>query len=183
MYFPDLALCEYGFGPTDAKEWQVPLRAVGWLEHPHHYARGTLPSSVRTRLLRLRDQTEDAFWHHGYCGLHDCSLCKAASGRLTPLHLSAINIFVPGNNCVYAAPGAIDHYFEAHTYWPPEEFCDAVLQCPDCRTPEYWEALRRSNGGPVPLTHLVKLEERDEVPDMYLEKYGDRFKVVSDHEF
>ena len=152
MYFPDLALCEYGSGPTHAKEWRVPLRAVGWLEHPHHYAQGTVPSSLRSRLMKLRDETQRTLWYHGYRGLHPCSLCEPVD-LLAPrffLQSSHINIFVPGNHCIYAAPGAMGHYFETHSYCPPEEFCDAVLECPDIDTPEYWGALRRSNSGPVP---------------------------------
>lgn len=156
MHFEDLALCEYG-GLVHAEEWRVPLKAVGWLEHPHTHSRGVVPSAVRARLVRLRDCFCKAFSLHAYCGIHCCSLCEAATGQRAPLHRSSINIFVPGEGCVYAVPGAIDHYFEVHSYCPPEEFCAAVLRCPDCDTPEYLEALRQSNGGSAPFAQPVEL--------------------------
>lgn len=150
MHFQDLALCKYGRG-LHADEWRVPLRAVGWLEHPHTYSRGVVPGDVRARLLRLRECFCKAFHLLAYFGVHSCSLCKAATGQpAAPLYRSSMNIFVPGESCVYAAPGAIDHYFDLHSYCPPEEFCAAVLRCPDCDTPEYLEALRRSNRGSIP---------------------------------
>src|SRR5262249_10364723 len=115
---------------------------------------------------------------------HECSICKAAGLSMQLLDASNHNIFVPGINCVYVAPGGIDHYFEAHAYCPSEEFWDAVLRCPDCDTPEYWDALRRSNGGPVPLMHLVKLEKGDDsFTEIEIETKGERFAVVTDQEF
>jgi len=53
-----------------------------------------------------------------------------------------MNLLVPGDDCIYAAPGAIGHYLDVHSYCPPDEFCEAVLHCPDCDSLQYRQALR-----------------------------------------
>lgn len=169
MYFQDLDLCAYSHGPTHFENWHVPLRAVGWLEHPHPYTQGVVPEEVRTRLQTLFEGMSAAFFHHQYLGPHDCSICKAAGMSVRPLYLSPVNIFVPGNGCVYAAPGGIDHYLDAHSYCPPTEFCEGVLNCPNCDSVQYREALRRVNGGPIPLYHAIRIE-------------GNTFRFVPDGE-
>jgi hypothetical protein len=161
VYFADLDLCTYASAHTHADNWRVPLRAVKWLEHPHPFVHGLVPVPVRTRLRALLQGSLTAFPYHGFCGLHHCSICHpvGVSISVPPLSLSAHNLLVPGNGCVYAAPGAIEHYFDVHSYCPPDEFCEAVLRCPDCDAPQYREALRQVNGGPIPLPHVVHLDD------------------------
>jgi len=46
---------------------------------------------------------------------------------------------------IYAAPGLIYHYVEAHHYKPPEEFLRALREGPSPPSPEYFELLRKLN--------------------------------------
>src|SRR5262249_693243 len=63
---------------------------------------------------------------------------------------SHVNVFVPGISVVYAAPAAIVHYIEQHSFRPPTEFVEAVLRCPDCGSEAYRAALCAANGGVAP---------------------------------
>jgi hypothetical protein len=40
------------------------------------------------------------------------------------------NLLVPTANAVYIAPEMILHYVRGHSYRPPTEFEEAILQCP-----------------------------------------------------
>lgn len=150
MHIRDLDLCRYHTGPFDADNWSVPLRAIGWLEHPHHFNTGATPSAFVSKLQSLVQQTRAAFSHYIFRGGMICSICKAAGLNSPGPIWSQENIFVPGNGVVYVAPGGIVHYIEVHSYLPPKEFIDAVLRCPDCNSSEFREALRAANGGAVP---------------------------------
>src|SRR5438874_9017018 len=50
-------------------------------------------------------------------------------------------IGVPGEDCLFVAPEMVAHYVDAHQYRPPEEFVEAVLECPDLGTPAYAAAV------------------------------------------
>jgi hypothetical protein len=141
-----LELCTYHPGPLDAGAWAVPLRAVGWLEHPHPFAVGSVPAEFVARLSQFLGQTREHFPHYGFRGIYECSLCRA-EGRTTRPGWSQQNLIVPAIREVYAAPGSIVHYVADHLYRPPASFLEAVASCPDCGTPEYFEAIRRANGG------------------------------------
>ena len=54
-----------------------------------------------------------------FLGLMACSLCAAEGKRPTLSAWSQENLFVPGSNVVYTAPGGIVHYVESHAYLPP----------------------------------------------------------------
>ena len=147
MHFEDLATCEYHPGPLDAAEWAVPLRAVGWLEHPYRFEVGSAPPELVSRIGQLAEQTHQHFPHYRFRGGHECSICLAA-GRVTGgAGWSQDNLIVPGRDEVYAAPSGIVHYLSDHSYLPPAAFLEAVAACPDCGSEEYFEALRRANGG------------------------------------
>jgi hypothetical protein len=147
MHIKDLDLCTYHKrGAFDPDNWSVPLRAVGWLEHPKHFTTGVTSSEF---LSKLKTLVEHMRLIHGACfmGMHQCSLCWAAGLPSPELVWSAQNIFIPGSGVVYVAPGGIVHYVEMHEYLPPSEFAKAVLSCPDPHSNEYFEALRVSNAG------------------------------------
>jgi hypothetical protein len=145
MYIPDLELCRYHPGPLDADNWGVPLRAVGWLEHPRHFSQGVPPASLVPKLTSLVGQMVRAFPQYRFRGVKTCSICEAL-GLTSPGPVwSQENLIVPGSGEVYAAPGGIVHYVEAHSYSPPERFVRAVLVCPDCDSPDYWRSLRNAN--------------------------------------
>lgn len=148
MYFPDLTLCRYSPGPLHAADWKVSLFAVGWLKRGHDFSRGTVPSWLVHRLRRLLEQTRKRFPDLTFRGVHACTLCADCHG----LPDSNINVWIPGEDVVYAAPAGILHYIEAHTYTPPQAFIDAVQVCPDVDSPAYLLTLRTLNAGlPSPL--------------------------------
>ena len=96
MYFADLELCFYHSGPHDAYEWQVPLRAVGWLEHPHEFSKGTAAEGLVARIHEIVEQTHSVYAQHSFRGLHECSHCVATGVQRPYLDGSHRNIFVPG---------------------------------------------------------------------------------------
>lgn len=147
MYFADLELCFYHSGPLDAYEWQVPLRAVGWLEHPHEFRKGTAPNGLVAKINEMAKQTNAVYSGATFRGLHHCSHCIAEGLPASPLSGSCVNIFVPAIKVVYAAPAGIVHYIEEHSYEPPKEFVEAALRCPDCRSEAYRAALCATNAG------------------------------------
>jgi hypothetical protein len=144
MYFADLELCCYHNGPFDADNWSVPLRAVGWLERPHPFPTGTVSETLLPKLKKMLEQTSQSYSQYSFRGLHVCSHCP---GLPSPLSKSHLNLFVPGAAAVYVAPAGIVHYIETHSYLPPEVFLGAVLQCSDCTSADYREALTAVNGG------------------------------------
>jgi len=147
MHFDDLAPCTYHSGPLDAGAWRAPLRAIGWLEHPHQFPLGTVPVGLVWRLRALITQTNEHFPGYRFRGVHACSLCDAEGRKHGSLGWSQENLIIPGEDEVFAAPGGIVHYVEDHRYLPPAAFIAAALACPDCGTTEYLAALRRANGG------------------------------------
>jgi hypothetical protein len=52
------------------------------------------------------------------------------------------NLFVPDNTSVYVTPRLVLHYIEAHGYSPPDEFCAAVMRCPEMCSLEYFDAVK-----------------------------------------
>ena len=149
MYFRDLDTFSYHSGPFHEENWQVPLKAIGWLEHPHSFPTGALPDLVLGRLITLVDRVRQTFPGHLFRGTKTCSICKA-SGKKSPGPIwSQENLWVPGHGEVFLAPGGIVHYIQAHAYLPPQSFSEAVLACPDCDIPAYLEILRIANKGTV----------------------------------
>ena len=149
-YFPELALIKY-WSPLHHGDWDCPAYSVGWLESGEAYPMGTV--SVQGFWDKLRylssSMLESIASHGSFRGLHSCSLCEndgkfAGEARLDGSHA---NIFVPGADCVYIAPGRVDHYIEVHNYLPPEEFVTAVMDCPDPTSPDYRAALIKANLG------------------------------------
>ncbi len=164
MYFEDLQLCTYNSGHLHANRWAVPLRAVGWLEHPYPFTTGTAPEGLAARLVTLAAQTRSTFNQYTYRGVHECSLC-VAEGRDSSgagVGWSQENLLIPGMGEIYAAPGGVAHYVSDHRYLPPPAFIAAAMACPDCDSLEYLETLRRANGGkPIPLERFEALLRRN----------------------
>ena len=147
MHIPDLSECRYHKGPFDSRNWSVPLLAVGWLESPVPFERGPTPPELVARLTTLVEQAHRISF---FLGIMSCSLCRAEGLRSPGPVWSQENLFVPGSNVVYIAPGGIVHYVESHSYLPPREFVEAIGRCPDPETPEYWQALRKANADVQP---------------------------------
>ena len=141
---PDLAAVSYS-GLTG------PIRAVGWLESPQPFNRGSVDPDFGGRLMAL---VEWAILGLCELGMHWCSLC-AAEGRIGPDNRSSQAVLlVPASKCVYEAPIWIGHYVFGHSYQPPDEFCRAVKLCPEPGSDEFRIAL---------LAHLPELAL--DVPD------------------
>jgi hypothetical protein len=156
MHYADMTLCRYASDCLNAAAWSVPLRAVGWLEHPHPFTVEAQPPGLAQRLTLLIEQTSQHLPHERFRGFHLCSLCEAREQRFES-PWSQVNVIVPGACEVFAAPGTIVHYIEVHGYTPPAAFVTAVMECPDVGSPAYFEALRAANGGTPP-----PLETREE---------------------
>jgi hypothetical protein len=152
VHFEDSTLCHYHAGPLDAASWRAPLLAIGWLEHPHDFVRGTAPVGLVRQLEGLVIAAGKAHPHRNFRGLHQCSICEARGSGTKGLPSSHINMLIPGPGVIYAAPAGIVHHIEAHSYLPPSEFIEAVERCPDYGSPAFYEAVRASNcGEPPPL--------------------------------
>src|SRR5262245_36684941 len=131
-WYEDLSPCDYFPAPT-ARQF---LRAVGWLDCGHQYRTGSAPREVFIRLKSLLAKP----WQPIVClGGHSCELCRLESEAT-----GHKNLFVPGDGILYVCPELILHYMIAHHYCPPDEFCQAVLRCPDCDSMEYRKLVLRN---------------------------------------
>jgi hypothetical protein len=148
MYFPDLELLRYYEGAFRAENWSAPLLAVGWLDHPNAFPTGVIDDAVISKLKALVEQARGRM--DSFLGMMDCTFCRAANLPGPGPIWSQENVFIPGTNAVYVAPGGIIHYIEQHSYCPPSEFLQAVLQCPNLATPMYRDAIRTANHGIKP---------------------------------
>ena len=139
-YYADLAPCDYFGKPTN------PLIAVGWLEAGKPYPQDKLRDEVFQKIMQILSK---AWQPMVFMGSHQCDLCPATVGvRFCSLQRYGLsvsfgvgNLFVPGDHRVFVAPSMIVHYIDAHQYHPPEEFCRAVLNCPEMGSLPYFEAL------------------------------------------
>ncbi len=127
-WFADLSPCTY-FG----QEFASFLRAVGWLERGHAFATGPVDVLIYRRLVELLQSPWEPFL---LLGTHGCQLCHYEPGRS-----GRRNLFLPGDGVVYVCPELVAHYMNAHGYAPPQEFCQAVLGCPELSTASYFKAL------------------------------------------
>ena len=116
MYFQDLTPYEYFKGGS-------PEFNVGWLDSGHSFFRGSVPEGFISRLRALAhnpvNQTR---------GFHVCQFCDIHPITSESALSSAEIRVVASNGKVYASPMLICHYIEAHSYRPPQEFIDAVMQ-------------------------------------------------------
>ena len=138
-YIPDLTPC------TDFGEGTGHLLAVGWVDRRHPVTRGTVEPAFVARLVEL---LMDPWQPPQTLGWHDCTFCRLTRGPGvfeyggTRIFIGTSNVFVPGQGCLYIAPSLILHFMDSHGYVPPEEFIEAVLDCPPMRSPEYMQALK-----------------------------------------
>ena len=105
MHIKDLDVCRYHTGPFYADNWAVPLRAVGWLEHPQYFTTGVASIAFASKLSMIVEQVRSAYPHFGFRGVKDCSLCLCAGLKSPGPIWSQENIFIPGSGVVYVAPG------------------------------------------------------------------------------
>jgi len=106
--------------------------AVGWLEHDHAFANGTVPGPFLDALFAACVSKQVRLTR----GWQPCTLCgrgapypivETWNGRSSPLGHSEIE--VTGSDQIrYAAPQLIFHYVVRHRYQPPQAFVEAVLR-------------------------------------------------------
>lgn len=113
------------------------LKAVGWLGPESDYRKGSLDVTVYRRLTELLSKPFQPIVTPGF---HECELCQFDR---TP---GSTNLYVPGDGFLYVAPELIGHYVNMHYYRPPDEFCTAVMKCPDTHDIQY-KKLFLKNGG------------------------------------
>jgi hypothetical protein len=132
MWFEDLTKCDY-FG----EEYAEILTAVGWLENEKPFATGKVPIDFFEKLSELQ---KNPWTFAFFCGFHECSICqfKGKSGIK--------NIFIPHNKKIYVCPELITHYINNHFYLPPDEFIEAVLNCPPQKSMEYLKKMLENGG-------------------------------------
>lgn len=142
--FADLGPISY-FPVPDA----TALRAVGWLGRGHEFPVAPADRHFFDKLCLLLVAPFEPLTSFGS---HRCDLCQFSGGPGTlrngdaVVQMGASNLFVPGRGVVYVAPSLIAHYIDAHGYRPPDEFVEAVLQCPDPRSMDYKRLLLASGG-------------------------------------
>jgi len=137
-YFPDLSPCTY-FG-----QWAVLPKAVGWLAPEHPFDVGEVDTAFIEKLLELlRDPWQPVV----FAGRHACRHCRFSGGPSVvqglgrEVAVGVANLLVPGKGSAYVAPSLIAHYIDAHGYRPPDEFVQAVLDCPVMRSVTYLKAM------------------------------------------
>ncbi len=99
------------------------LRSIGWLGRGHAFVTGDAPVDL---VPLLEKHLEDHWCCFACGGSHGCEFCEDEGRR----HSDSRNLFIPGKNTVYFAPGMIVHYIQRHHYLPSEEFIEALRQCP-----------------------------------------------------
>lgn len=154
-FFPDLTPYRYGFGPApwdqngppsleptelygwmwDAQNGAFDLSElnVGWIEAPHDYPRGELPSPLVEKLDRLCRASR----FHLTRGFQPCGICGDCEDGL-----GSAEIRLRGEGVVYAAPNKVAHHVAAHGYAPPAGFVAALERCEGLVEPR--RGLRRS---------------------------------------
>lgn len=99
------------------------VRSVAWLGADHAFTTGVPPAD----LVPLLKQHLNNHWSvFAAAGTHGCEFCEA-EGRV---HRDSRNLFIPGPDTIYFAPGMIVHYIEQHGYLPPQVFIESLRHCP-----------------------------------------------------
>lgn len=114
------------------------ILAVGWLSDNVTFPRGDTPRQVYDRLVEFCKNPWQPFVSMGY---HGCEICQFDGEQL-----GNSNLFFPHEKKILVCPELIVHYINAHSYQPPELFCEAVLACPEMDSAAYKKRLIECNG-------------------------------------
>ncbi len=126
-YFEDLTPYTYHRSEADKN-----VLNIGWLSNENSYPTGTVDEEILDKLKILVTEPVNLFR-----GVHDCEFCppriyeKIEGQFVGRTVLSCPNgngeIRVKSKNgIIYVAPTLIAHYIEAHNYFPPEAFLNAI---------------------------------------------------------
>jgi hypothetical protein len=121
---------------------------VGYLTPSESYPRGEVSEEVFERLVGLVKRPLVAWFGYHYCKLDSCGSGQPPpelryKGLVIPTRCDS-DILVPDKADLYIAPALILHYIRCHNYLPPSYFLNAVLACPEPRSPEYLAAIEKS---------------------------------------
>jgi hypothetical protein len=137
-YYPDLSRYEYLLQDEILEtgsypKLRMPFVNVGWLASGREYPRGETDAAFQERLA-LFCRPHEAWL---FCmGFHTCEFCGKARG--------GYEIWVVGKERLYAAPVLVHHYVVAHGYRPPDEFIQAVMECPLPESRDFKKRLGRA---------------------------------------
>lgn len=145
-WIQDLSPCTY-FGDEAA----TVLKAVGWLSSSHQFATGEVSVEFFAKLVRLANKPAPQPFVCG--GSQPCDLCQFTGASTAQRHnglpvkgVGHLNLFVPSDRFLFAAPESITHYVDAHRYLPPDEFISAVLACAEPDTIEFKKQYLEAGG-------------------------------------
>lgn len=148
MWFEDLSEWDF-FGRKLSKtlfgeEYSTIPITVGWLEKGKSYTTGKSPEILIEKLYEFIKTREIT---HAFLGVHECGLCnvKLPPGRLNVIDgLGSKTTFIAYKETLYIFPDLIVHYIQAHSYLPPTEFIEAVLDSAPQETIEYFKQISQN---------------------------------------
>lgn len=141
------------------------IRSIGWLDHSQVFTTGITPESVGHALKELLGKSYLAITNPG---VHICNLCQYAGA------IGSKSLLIPGHGFLYLCPDLILHYINVHWYKPPEEFCQAVLDCPPPDSVEYKKRLLQNGGRPLIQSHVISLKITPQAAQRHLRTYSVR---------
>ena len=110
---------------------------IGWLDRSHPFQHGQVPDRVLAEIFLLcKDPVNRTRgWHYcELCPRSDLQPFRAARDGIE-IGLGSAEIRVPsGSGVVFACPNLIYHYIRDHSYQPPQEFIDALLNISESRS-------------------------------------------------
>jgi len=142
MYLEDMSIYNY-----IQDERRPNLYSIGWLEKGHPYTKGETSDIFLDNLWKY---THFAAAHTR--GFHVCDLCAERVNQVPileykskKLKVGTAEIRVFGNKGkIYAAPNLLFHYITKHSYQPPLEFVQAVLDGINPYSKEYQDLLAKT---------------------------------------
>lgn len=112
MWYEDLSKCGYF-------DDYFPTIAVGFLENGKPFSKGE--TSVKI-LEKIYEFNKTSGMYHRFLGYHLCDFCDYVN-----VELGATTIWLAYKDKIYVFPMLITHYIESHSYLPPPEFMEAIL--------------------------------------------------------
>lgn len=124
MYYKDLTPYEHYLNSP------VPhILNIGWLDSEHEFVRGDVPRGFAEKFYAiLMSEVGLACRVSQIRGVHSCKLCNL--DRYPNPFVGSCQLWIPSSyhDVIYAAPSAIIHYIEDHSYQPPEIFLESVMR-------------------------------------------------------
>lgn len=114
----------------------VSFTTVGWLENGKEFTTGNAPINIIERVYEFSRMPE---MYQTYFGYHQCDFCEFVN-----IELGAKTIMIVYKSKVYFCPALITHYMDSHSYLPPSEFIEAVLNYDHQYAMEYFKQVREN---------------------------------------